>query len=136
MLKVFGLLMFRGLSMIISFYLSVLIVNALGTEKSGVYFYIISFVSFSASIIALGLGRNLLKEISLNRSKTHYINSILVKSAGILSISYLIFLFLFKIISIYNIPKAITENNLQFVVMIIILPFAINELLSFCISGG
>ncbi|MCG8409663.1 MAG: hypothetical protein MI739_00065 [Bacteroidales bacterium] len=135
MVKVVALLLFRGLSMIVSFYLSVLIVNVLGTEKSGVYFYIVSFVSFSASAIALGLGRNLLKEISLNQSRISYINSILMKSVGILSISYFIFIFIFRIILDYNIPKAITENNLQLAVIIIILPFTLNELLSFAFQG-
>jgi len=121
--------------MIVSFYLSVLIVNVLGTEESGVYFYIVSFVSFSASIIALGLGRNLLKQISLNRNDKLYITNILVKTVAILSISYIVFLVIFNLISRFDIPKAITDSNLQLVVVLIILPFAINQLLSFAFQG-
>lgn len=129
----FGL---RGFSLIISFALSFIIVRELGTKDSGVYFYISSFIPFATSIVSLGLGRNLLKDISLKHGNIIYAKRLLSQVLLILILSFSIFALIFLFLNSNNLlPTLITSRKFQINILLIIIFFSINHILSFAFQG-
>lgn len=116
----------RIVSSIIAFFLTFIIVKQLGAEKSGYYFFIISFLMFLSSFASFGLFNAMLKEVSIHKNNNNYISNLMTRAIIIIAIGTFstgLIIYIYNLISIkYGFVNDII-NNYIYIIIFSLFPF-------------
>ncbi len=123
----------RILASIITFLLTLIIVKQLGAEKSGAYFFIISFLMFLGAFSSFGLFNAVLKEVSINKENSQYTSNIMTKAIILIfigSVMSSVMVYIYNYLSVqFNFVNPII-NEYIFYIVLSLFPFTLTFLFS------
>lgn len=124
---------YRVIAALITMLLTIELTNRLGAEKSGYYFFIISFLMLLTSLSSFGLFNAVLKEVSISVKSSSAVSNIISRSIllilfGSIVVGILIYLYSY-VSNIYDSTHYIIKQYSEFI-YIILFPFSLMFLFS------